>query len=122
MSEPENLLCISCCAPERVSVYIVKGVRDEVISKAQSLYHWTTVTTLKAAPTQTPNPWNGTLLQEIAFAHPTDAFLEAIRYASLHLRDVAEHQRLPLTQKAAEILNAACRGELPLTADPRGDV
>lgn len=115
----ETFVAVQCCAPERVQVYIIKGVRDEVIKKAQSLLQWFTITTLKAAPSQTLNPWNGTVLEEVAFTHPTDAFDEAIRYAGHHLRDLPEHQRGTAIERSRVILEQMSRPNLkvPQTTD-----
>lgn len=112
MADIETFVLVQSCAPERVQVYIVKGVRSEVLAKAQSLQQWFTITTLKAAASQTLNPWNGTILEEVAFTHPVDSFLEAIRYAGHHLRDLPEHQRNNILEKAREILEQAARPQL----------
>jgi hypothetical protein len=109
MPDIETFVLVQSCAPERVNVYIAKGIRSEVISKAQSLLQWFTITTLKAAASQTLNPWNGTLLEEVAFTHPTDAFIEAVRYASHHLRDLPEHQRASAIQRGHTILVEASK-------------
>jgi hypothetical protein len=107
-----SLIVIGSNAPERLAVYIVKGDESEVISKATSLHQWFTVVSLTAASTQTPNPWGGTLLKEVAFTHPTDAFTCAIRYASYFYRDLPEHQRDDAMALCVSILDEAARPKI----------
>jgi hypothetical protein len=107
-----SLIVIGSNAPERLAVYIVKGDESEVIKTAQSLHQWFTVVSLTAASTQTPNPWGGTLLKEVAFTHPTDAFTCAIRYASYFYRDLPEHQRDDAMALCVSILDEAVRPKI----------
>jgi hypothetical protein len=108
-NQATTFVLVGCNAPERVAVYIAKGQRYEIIAAAQTLHQWFTVVSLEAAASQTPNPWGGTLLKEVAFTHPTDAFDTAIRYASLHLRELPEHQRADAIARSTSILNESLR-------------
>lgn len=110
----ETFVCVGSNSPERLAVYIVKGPRSEVIKKTETLHQWFTITTLKAAASQTPNPWNGTLLDEVAFTHPIDAFIESVRYAGHHLRDLPQHQREAAIEKAVLILDQASQPQLKM--------
>jgi hypothetical protein len=108
----ETFVAIGSFSPERLSVYIIKGKRSEVLAKTKTLMQWFTITTLKAAPSQTANPWGGVLLDEVAFTHPNDAFIESIRYAGHHLRDFPEHQRRGEIERALEILTQMATPQL----------
>jgi hypothetical protein len=107
-----TFICVGCNSAERLAVYIVKGERNAVIAKAQALHQWFTITALTPAPSQTPNPWNGTLLEQVAFTFPIDAFDSAIRYAAHHLRSLPEHQREGAIERAVAILDQASHPEL----------
>jgi hypothetical protein len=108
-AQTTTFVVVGCNTPERLAVYIVKGQKDEVIKAAQTLHQWFTITSLTAAPSQTANPWNGTLLEQVAFTHPVDAFDSAIRYAGFHLRDLPEHQRESAIERAVNILDQAAK-------------
>jgi hypothetical protein len=108
----ETFVAVGSFSPERPSVFIIKGRRSEVLAKTKTLMQWFTITTLKAAPSQTPNPWNGTLLEEVAFTHPNDAFIESVRYAGHHLRDLPLHQRNGEIERATEILRQMAQPQL----------
>lgn len=119
-AQTTTFVVVGCNTPERLAVYIVKGQKDEVIKAAQTLHQWFTITSLTAAPSQTANPWNGTLLEQVAFTHPVDAFDSAIRYAGFHLRDLPEHQRESAIERAVNILDQAAKPEL--TESPTTDL
>lgn len=106
----ETFAVVASSVPNVPVLYMVKATLSDALRKAIHPHFWFHLFALRPSPTQTENPWNGTSLLCVGSTHPSEAFLQSIRYAAHHLRDVRNAtEQQELIERAVTLLDQATK-------------